>query len=92
MFGHEQKDYEEEMIMIFISLIILGLTALYIYYFILNGHCRHIIKKINILNGPKSLPFIGSGYYFLRRNSEGNNKEINIYSETYYHQNCNNLK
>jgi len=61
------------MIMIFISLILLGLTALYIYYFILNDHRRHIIKKIN---GPKSFPFIGSSYYFLRQNYEGNNKEI----------------
>jgi len=78
-------------IMIFISLIILGLTALYIYYFILNDR-RNIIRKINILNGPKSLPFIGSGYYFLRRNSEGNNTEIYVYSKIYYHQNCINLK
>lgn len=68
--------------MAFVSILLIILACILIKCCILDYRWEQSsIKILNNLPGPKSYPLIGSAFYFMRQNSEGNNEEIKIFTQ-----------
>lgn len=58
-----------------VTIILISIICVFIWYYILN-YRQSSNKKTNVLPGPKTLPLIGTAYYLLQQNPDGNSKKI----------------
>lgn len=67
-----------------INIILVTAACAIISYIVWNYYCwMSFVKTVNLLPGPKTLPFFGNAYYFISRRSEGYLKIINELAENY---------